>query len=189
MKPPEEVDAARRRSYADADPEHPKPGWHRRVVTPSEIAFLAVGLVLGAALGAAMVQLARAHPAPGREVRITITPNAIPVRRSHTLAVPFDTAHPGYIPGSPDAAVLGHSVLIARPAGSGTRPVAAADVPVIRTRVPMTPVALPAGSVAVPIAMAAGDTGHEAWAGLPAPRPSSGVGHLTADRVTPAPSL
>ena len=49
-------------------------------MTSSEIAFLALGLVLGAALGAALVQVVRARPAPRREVRLTITQNAIPAR-------------------------------------------------------------------------------------------------------------
>ena len=71
-------------------------------MSTSEIAFLALGLVFGAALGAALTQLGRARPAPRREVRLTITPNAIPTRRAHTLSVPHGTTHPGPIPGSPD---------------------------------------------------------------------------------------
>ena len=90
-----EVDATHGRSYADPDPECSRAGWHRRAVSPSEIAFLAFGLVLGAAIGAALVQASGSRLAPRREVRLTITPNAIPARRSHTLAVPYDTAAPG----------------------------------------------------------------------------------------------
>jgi hypothetical protein len=57
-------------------------------VTASEFAFLALGLVLGVAAGAALVEVVRAR-APGRnEVRVTVAPNSIPARRSATLADP-----------------------------------------------------------------------------------------------------
>jgi hypothetical protein len=54
-------------------------------VTASEFAFLALGLVLGVATGAALVEVARSRPPARREVRITVAPNSIP-RRSATLA-------------------------------------------------------------------------------------------------------
>jgi hypothetical protein len=55
-------------------------------VTASEFSFLALGLVLGAATGAALVEVLRAR-APGRhEVRVTVAPNSIPARRAATLA-------------------------------------------------------------------------------------------------------
>ena len=44
-----------------------------------EILFLAIGLCLGVAVGAALLDLVRARPAP-REVRLTITRNALPMR-------------------------------------------------------------------------------------------------------------
>lgn len=57
-------------------------------MTASEFAFLALGLVLGVAAGAALVEVVRAR-APGRhEVRVTVAPNSIPARRSATLADP-----------------------------------------------------------------------------------------------------
>lgn len=57
-----------------------------RSVTASEFGFLALGLVLGAATGAALVKVLRAR-APGRhEVRVTVAPNSIPARRATTLS-------------------------------------------------------------------------------------------------------
>ena len=46
-----------------------------------EILFLAIGLCLGIAVGAAILDLVRARPAP-REVRLTITHNALPEREA-----------------------------------------------------------------------------------------------------------
>ena len=51
-------------------------------MSPSEIAFLALGIVLGAAIGAAIVEAVRSRPAPRREVRVTIAPNSVLPRRS-----------------------------------------------------------------------------------------------------------
>jgi hypothetical protein len=57
-----------------------------RSVTASEFAFLALGLVLGAATGAALIEVLRAK-APGRhEIRVTVAPNSIPARRAATLS-------------------------------------------------------------------------------------------------------
>jgi hypothetical protein len=55
-------------------------------VNASEFAFLAVGLILGVATGAAFVEVLRARPPAPREVRLTISPDAIPRRRGTTLA-------------------------------------------------------------------------------------------------------
>jgi hypothetical protein len=55
-------------------------------VTASEFAFLALGLVLGVASGAALVEVLRARPPAAREIRITVAPNSIHARRSATLA-------------------------------------------------------------------------------------------------------
>jgi hypothetical protein len=124
-------------------------------VSPSEIAFLAVGLVLGAAIGAALVQISGSGLAPRREVRLTITPNAIPARRAHTLGVPYGMTHSGIIPGSPDADALA-GALPALPE-TGAAPVSAAPggYGPIRTRVPSHPVVMPTTAVAVPVALAA----------------------------------
>jgi hypothetical protein len=45
-------------------------------VTASEFAFLAIGLVLGVAAGAALVEVARSRPAARPEVRVTVAPHA-----------------------------------------------------------------------------------------------------------------
>jgi hypothetical protein len=55
-------------------------------VTASEFAFLAFGLVLGVATGAAIIEVLRARPPAPREVRLTVTPDSVPRRRSATLA-------------------------------------------------------------------------------------------------------
>ena len=51
-------------------------------VTVSEFMFLAIGLVLGVASGAALIEIIRARPPARREVRLTVAPDAIPRRRS-----------------------------------------------------------------------------------------------------------
>lgn len=51
-------------------------------MTASEFAFLALGLVLGAAAGAALVQVRRAGAPSRREIRVTVAPNSIPPRGS-----------------------------------------------------------------------------------------------------------
>jgi hypothetical protein len=55
-------------------------------VNASEFAFLAVGLILGVASGAALVEVLRARPPAPREVRVTVSQDAIPRRRGTTLA-------------------------------------------------------------------------------------------------------
>jgi hypothetical protein len=55
-------------------------------VTASEFAFLALGLILGVASGAALVELIRARPPGSREIRVTVAPNSIRARRSATLS-------------------------------------------------------------------------------------------------------
>ncbi len=55
-------------------------------MTASEFAFLAFGLVLGVATGAAIIEVLRARPPAPREVRLTVTPDSVPRRRSATLA-------------------------------------------------------------------------------------------------------
>jgi hypothetical protein len=57
-------------------------------VTASEFALLALGLVLGVSTGAALVEVLRARPPSRPEVRVTVSPNAIPAKRSSTLADP-----------------------------------------------------------------------------------------------------
>ena len=69
-------------------------------VTQSELAFLALGLLLGIAGGAAIVMVARSRP-PTHEIRVTMTRDAIP-RRSTTLASDYARgAAAGPAPGGP----------------------------------------------------------------------------------------
>jgi hypothetical protein len=121
-------------------------------VSASEFAFLALGLLLGAASGAALVIVARARPPAPREVRVTVTPESVP-RRSSTLAAdPFALELTGPAPFGP-----GDRRLQERPdeeGGSwpGTMP---AGIPV------GTPLAASA-SGSIPVAR--GITGVRAWA-------------------------
>jgi hypothetical protein len=55
-------------------------------VTSSEFVFLALGLFLGVAAGAALVEILRARPPAAREVRVTVAADVVPRRRSATLA-------------------------------------------------------------------------------------------------------
>ena len=55
-------------------------------MTVSEFGFLAMGLVLGIATGAALIEILRARPPVPREVRLTVAPDAVPRRRARTLA-------------------------------------------------------------------------------------------------------
>lgn len=69
-------------------------------MTESELAVLALGLVLGAAGGAALFVVLGGR-IPGREVRVTVTRDAVP-RRSITLATDaFLADSPGPAPGGP----------------------------------------------------------------------------------------
>ena len=52
----------------------------------SEFAFLAMGLVLGIAAGAALILIVRSRRPNAREVRVTMTADAVPRRRAATLA-------------------------------------------------------------------------------------------------------
>ena len=55
-------------------------------MTGTEIAFLAMGLILGIAAGAALIATLRSRAPSTREVRITVAPDAVPRRRAATLA-------------------------------------------------------------------------------------------------------
>jgi hypothetical protein len=69
-------------------------------VTSSELAFLALGLLLGAASGAALVVTLGSRPTR-RDVRVTVTRDAVP-RRSETLSHDAFAAGPaGPAPGGP----------------------------------------------------------------------------------------
>jgi len=71
-------------------------------VTASEFAFLALGLILGVATGAALVEVLRARPSSAREIRVTVAPNSIHARRAATLADDaFSEASSGPAAGGP----------------------------------------------------------------------------------------
>src|SRR4051794_21507089 len=79
-----QVDATRGRSYAGAGLRRRAGAGTGAYVTPSELAFLALGLILGSAVGGAITQSLARRPGPRRAVRVTIAPNAIPSRRAYT---------------------------------------------------------------------------------------------------------
>lgn len=53
----------------------------------NEVTTLALGLLIGTAAGALLISILRVRPRPVREIRVTVTPNALPQRRAPTLAV------------------------------------------------------------------------------------------------------
>ena len=55
-------------------------------MTASEFAFLALGLVLGVASGAALSIVIRVRPPAPREVRVTVSTDAVPRRPPATLS-------------------------------------------------------------------------------------------------------
>ena len=120
-------------------------------MSPSEIAFLALGIVLGAAIGAAIVEAVRSRPAPRREVRITIAPNSVIPRRGSTLAVAATSAAVIRRPGSPDddAWFDGTAVTFIGSASAAGNPTSAAVRD--RTRVLSGPATLRSTAIAVPM--------------------------------------
>jgi hypothetical protein len=104
-------------------------------VTASEFAFLALGLVLGIATGAALSMVIRARPPAPREIRVTVSPDAVPRRPPATLS--------GLVPpGSPTMAVA------ARGGPADPAILAAEDA---RSRTPVRSVPSGRPPVAIPI--------------------------------------
>ena len=104
-------------------------------MTASEFAFLALGLVLGVASGAALSIVIRARPQAPREVRVTVATDAVPRRPPATLS--------GLIPPAT------RTVIGAARGGPGDPGVLAGQADPIRTTVRSDEVARPA--VAIPI--------------------------------------
>ena len=77
-------------------------------MTASEFAFLALGLVLGIATGAALSIVIRARPPAPREVRVTVSTEAVPRRPAATLSglVPPGSNAPAAYGGPADPAIL-----------------------------------------------------------------------------------
>jgi hypothetical protein len=92
-------------------------------LTASEFAFLALGLVLGVASGAALIEVLRARPPTSRGIRVTVAPNAIQPRRPSTLADPQGVGDPvGPARGGPgDRRSQDEIVATGEPAATGRR--------------------------------------------------------------------
>jgi hypothetical protein len=132
-------------------------------VTASELAFLGLGLLLGAATGAALIVVLGSR-SPRREIRVTVTRDALP-RRSETLSQDAFVASPSApAPGGPadrrwydrdlppsDMRGSTGVPVMAPVAGSGRSPVAPRWAPGIepdRTTVPFV------AGIAAPVAVA-----------------------------------
>ena len=132
-------------------------------MTVSELAFLGLGLLLGAATGAALI-VVLGSPSPRREIRVTVTRDALP-RRSETLSQDAFVASPSApAPGGPadrrwydrdlppsDMRGSTGVPVMAPVAGSGRSPVAPRWAPGIepdRTTVPFV------AGIAAPVAVA-----------------------------------
>jgi hypothetical protein len=93
-----------------------------RNLSASEFSFLAVGLVLGIASGAALIEVLRARPPASREIRLTVSPNAIHSRLSSTLADPGAREVAGPAAGGPgDRRWRDELVATGEPAATGRR--------------------------------------------------------------------
>lgn len=68
-------------------------------MTASEFAFLALGMVLGVATGAALAMVIRARPPAPREIRVTVSTDAVPRRPPATLS--------GLVPPGAGAVAIG----------------------------------------------------------------------------------
>ncbi len=100
-------------------------------MTASEFAFLALGLVLGVASGAALSIVLRARPPAPREIRVTVEADAVPRRPPATLsglAAPGMTAAPVARGGPADPAILRADDTIRTPVRSG--PAAREPIPI-----------------------------------------------------------
>jgi len=128
-------------------------------LTASEFAFLALGLVLGVASGAALIEVLRARPPSAREVRVTVAPNAIHSRMAATLADPHGVGDAvGPARGGPgDRRWRDEIVATGEPAATGRRGAWRAsertgDDPADRSGTPVRNEPRP-GLVAVPMSM------------------------------------
>src|SRR4051794_22544585 len=84
--------------------EHRSParGRPRRDVSATEFAFLAFGLVLGVGAGIALAMVIRSRPS-SRQVRLTIAPGSVAVRRPQTLSQVEQEDHSAAAIGTPTA--------------------------------------------------------------------------------------
>ncbi|HEU0244867.1 MAG TPA: hypothetical protein VFQ75_13270, partial [Candidatus Limnocylindrales bacterium] len=138
-------------------------------MSSSEIAFLAIGLIIGAAIGAAIAEGLRARPAPRGQVRVTISPNSVSPRRSTTLSDPALAASTGPIPGSPEEGAWEEGPRPAVPAVAATAPGGGPIAVPARTPVPSPAAGIPVAAVAVPVREPAS---VPVGPGIPAARPA-----------------
>ena len=150
-------------------------------MSPSEFSILALGLVLGAAIGGAAMEIFRSRPVRRREIRLTVSPNSISPRRASTLSSVDQSTGRDVIPGSPADDDWLERRLVGAPGGTAAAPVAVvrtasavtASAP-NRTRVSTGPVGMPSRAVAVPMggSMAAvAQASHDGFSSA-APRPA-----------------
>jgi hypothetical protein len=141
-------------------------------LTASEFAFLALGLVLGVASGAALIEVLRARPPAAREVRVTVAPNAIHARLAATLADPHGVgdangparAGPGDRRGRDEIAATGEPAATGRRAALNQSPGDARGDPTGRSGTPV--LAERVGSPAGPAAAVTWGSGAGSLPGL-----------------------
>ena len=131
-------------------------------MSPSEIGFLALGLVVGITAGALLLAVVRPRSPFRPVVRVTVTPHAMAPRDRLAIGSPRPQRFAEPAPGSPDedarmdlAAVL--------PIALGPSPEPPAWPAEIRTRVPSGP-GISAHAVGIPIAGGGGQLANEALA-------------------------
>lgn len=70
-------------------------------MSASEFAFLALGLMLGVASGAALLEVLRSRPPAPRQVLVTVAPDSVPVRATTLATDPFAIGVVGPAPFGP----------------------------------------------------------------------------------------
>src|SRR5829696_4602512 len=165
----------------------------RSHVSSSEIAFLAIGLIIGAAIGAAISEAVRVRPAPRRHVRVTISPNSVSPRHSRTLAERGDGAGEGPAPGSPDERAWAGEPDPEAPASPPGAAPARTPVPSAGTGVPTTAVAVPVEPASsVPVgpgtSVALPESRPPTAAPAPAERPAPPAGDTPRDTPSRPPN-
>lgn len=180
-------------------------------MTASEFAFLALGLVLGVASGAALSIVIRARPPAPREVRVTVSPDAVPRRAGTTLSGMGAALRPDPARGGPaDPEILGRigaavapsipvagsaagSLAATAAAGVGT-PVRSAVGPRAAVGIPIHPapdawseaLGLAPTAVAVPVRVHALRTEEDATVRVGGPTAASAIAEVPVSTVTSA---
>lgn len=171
-------------------------------MTASEFAFLALGLVLGVASGAALSIVIRARPPAPREVRVTVSPDAVPRRAGTTLAGMGTDLRPDPARGGPaDPEILGRIGAALPPSipGAGSAPESGTPVrSAVGARaavgIPIQPapdawseaLGLAPTAVAVAVRVHAVRTGADATARADGPTAASAIAEVPASTASPA---